>query len=243
MNRVTRRLAVIPARAGSKRLKGKNTKLFNDKPLIQHSIEAAQKSELFDSIVVTSDDPATLEIADACMVRGRQRPAELASDTATVNQTLIRLLDDLQADGELFDEMCCLYATAPLRSHHDVRKAQSMLASQATNFVIAVCRYLHTPYQALKRDDRKRLDLVWPEVGTIQSQKLPTPLVDNGSTYWTKIPAYREFKTFYGPGLAGFEMPIHRSIDIDTEEDFRLALALAQVPECHWQNEAISKIS
>lgn len=222
-----RRLAIIPARSGSKRLPGKNTKLLRNKPLVQYSIEAALKTGLFETVLVTTDDTNAYAIAEECGAVAWRRPPELAGDTASVNQTIHHVLQKMAGEDRHFDEICCLYATSPLRDSHDISEAHRLLEPGVCDFVIAVSRYMHSPYQALKLNEDGILSFIWPEVGVIQSQNLPVPLVDNGSTYWATTKAYLEQGSFYGSNLKGYEMPVQRSIDIDTQEDFDMAAMIS----------------
>lgn len=222
------RLAFIPARGGSKRLPRKNIIEFAGRPMIVHTIDAARLSGLFDAIAVSTEDKEIAAIARDAGAEVLARPRELAIDTATVNQTLGYTLESLEAEGRAFDQICCLYATAPLRGAADILAAHALLQPPAVNFVIAVCRYPYSPYQALVPEGDRGLRLMWPELGTRQSHTLPRPVVDNGSTYWADRAAYRACGTFYGPGLAGYEMPLSRSVDIDLQEDLEIALAFAR---------------
>jgi pseudaminic acid cytidylyltransferase len=221
-----RRLALIPARGGSKRLKRKNVVDFDGRPLICHTIAAALETALFDSVVVSTEDDEIAAVAAAAGARVLRRPPELAADTATVNQNLLYALDALARQGEHYDRLCCLYATAPLRTAADIVAAHRLLDPPQVEFVIAVARYPFPPYQALIGNAHGFLALNWPEYGAIQSQRLPEPLVDNGSTYWADVGAYRAARTFYGERMVGYEMPLSRSIDIDTADQLEVALAL-----------------
>jgi pseudaminic acid cytidylyltransferase len=226
-----KRLAIIPARGGSKRLPKKNVLSFAGRPMIAYSIEAARQSKLFDTVLVSTEDP---EIAAAARAEGAEvmtRPAELATDTATVNQTLLAALHALARAGRSWDRFCCLYATAPLRSAADLIAMEKLLDPPHVCFVMAVSAYGLPPHQAMVRDDRGYLRFQWPELGQRRASDLPAFVVDNGSTYWADVEAYRKQQTFYGDTLLGYEMPLSRSIDIDTREQFDLALATRQLLE------------
>ncbi|MEK9968293.1 MAG: pseudaminic acid cytidylyltransferase [Ferrovibrio sp.] len=221
------RIAIIPARGGSKRLPRKNVMAFNGRPMLHYSISAALGSGLFRDVIVSTEDPDIAESARTAGAEVLSRDPNLSTDTATVNQVLIHCLDILGSQGRTYEQVCCLFATAPLRTADDIRKAHALLNPPKVNTVIAVSTYPLPPFQALITDESGYLKLKWPEEGQMQSQKLPRLLVDNGSTYWATMAAYRQEKTFYGDKMVGYEMPFLRSVDIDTEEDFRLAQAIA----------------
>jgi CMP-N-acetylneuraminic acid synthetase len=225
-----RRIAIIPARGGSKRLPRKNVMDFKGKPMLHYSVSAAKESGLFTDVVVSTEDAAIADCARAAGAEVLGRSSELATDTATVNQVLIATLDMLEAGGRRYDELCCLFATAPLRNAADIRGVHALIDPPRVMTAIAVSAYPLPPFQALVADEDGYLKLKWPVEGQMQSQKLPKLLVDNGSTYWARMEAYRAEKTFYGAKMVGYEMPFQRSVDIDTQDDFDLALAVAGIP-------------
>ena len=113
-------VCVIPARGGSKRLPRKNVVEFFGKPMIAYSIEAATASKRFERIVVSSDDPETLEIARKYGADPVERKSSLASDTARISEVLLDFLDQEEAAGRKYDVLACLLAAAPLRRAEDV---------------------------------------------------------------------------------------------------------------------------
>ena len=226
-----KRIAIIPARGGSKRLPRKNILTFAGRPMIAYSIEAARQSRLFEAVLVSTEDPEIAKVARAEGAEVMARPAELATDTATVNETLLAVLDMLGRAGRSWDQLCCLYATAPLRSAADLIAMQKLLDPPRVCFVMAVSAYGQPPHQAMVRDNKGYLRFQWPELGACRASDLPTFVVDNGSSYWADVEAYRRQRTFYGDSLVGYEMPLNRSIDIDTPEQFDLALATMQLLE------------
>jgi pseudaminic acid cytidylyltransferase len=226
-----KRIAVIPARGGSKRLPRKNIMEFKGRPMIHYTIDAARESDLFSDIIVSTEDSEIAECARAAGAEILVRDASLSTDTSSVNQVLLDTVGKLGEQGRDYKEICCLFATAPLRNSTHIRGAHSLLAPPRVNTVIAVSKYPLPPFQALVQDEDGYLKLNWPEVGQIQSQNLPTLLVDNGSTYWATMDAYQKEKTFYGDTMIGYEMPFHRSVDIDTSADFNLALAVSNISD------------
>lgn len=224
-----KRIAIIPARGGSKRLPRKNIAPFGGKPIIAHTIEAAFQTELFATIVVSTEDA---EIADAASRYGARvllRPKELASDVAQVKDVCLQVLADEEAAGRTYDMFACLYATSPLRNAADIAATVALFEPGKCEFSMAVAEFPYPPFQALKVQADGSLEPMWPELVNKRSQEIGKLVVDNGSTYCVGVEAFRRHKSFYGPGLRGYAMPFARSIDIDVEADLQLARLFAGV--------------
>lgn len=213
-----RKIAVIPARAGSKRLEGKNKLPFRGRPLVEHTMLAARESGVFDKILVSSDDAEILKFAARHELDIEARKPELGGDTATVTDVCVDILE--RNPG--YDFMCCLYATAPLRTAEDIRNSFKLLQDSKAAAVICATRYLHPAHQALCPDGDGGWKLAFPEWGQKQSQSVPPLRVDNGGCYWVRVPEFLNKRTFYLKPLQIHEMPIDRSIDLDTPEDWAL---------------------
>ncbi len=222
-----RRVALIPARGGSKRLPRKNVADFLGRPILAYTAEAALESGLFERVVVSSEDPEILDIASRCC-EVDARPAALATDTARVLDVCLEFLDRQEAEGRSYDVLCCLYATAPMRTARDMAGVVGLLEPGVCGFAMAVAAYPLPPQQALVSDGRGGLRAMWPELLARRSQDVPRMLCDNGSTYAVLVEDFRRGRSFYGPGLRGFEMPFVRSVDIDEPDDLVLATALAR---------------
>ncbi|MBM3231744.1 acylneuraminate cytidylyltransferase family protein, partial [Candidatus Peregrinibacteria bacterium] len=142
---MSKSLAIIPARGGSKRFPGKNTALFRGKPLVEHAIDVARESGVFAAICVSSDDPQVLSIAKSKQVDIiHERPADLATDTAqlkTVCQTVLE-------GNPGYDSFGLLIPVSPLRTPEDIRKAHALLQSKDVNTVLSVVRYTHSPLRS-----------------------------------------------------------------------------------------------
>ena len=221
-------IAIIPARGGSKRLPRKNVIDFLGRPMLAFTIEAVCESGCFERIVVSTEDAEIADIAFSLGADVDRRAAELATDQARVTDVCLDLLDREAASGRHWTTMACLYATAPMRNAGDIRATLRLLEPGHCQFAMAVTRYALPPHQALKLADDGSLSPMWPELIEQRTNDLPPLVVDNGSTYAADVQAFRRHKTFYGPTLRGYEMPRHRSVDIDTAEDYELALLVAK---------------
>lgn len=215
-----KRLALIPARGGSKRLPRKNILPLAGRPIVAHSIAAALNSELFDRVLVSTEDA---EIAAAARAAGADiisRSDELASDTARVVEVCLDALSQEDKAGRSYDLLCCLYATAPLRDASDIAGVVGLVRPGECDFAMAVTSYDYPPTQALRPTADGSLAPMWPDALDLPNSVVSTLCVDNGSTYAVSVEAFRHHRDFYGPGLKGWRMPRARSVDLDTVEDF-----------------------
>ena len=178
------RIAIIPARGGSKRIPRKNIKEFCGKPILAYSIEAALNSQLFDEVMVSTDDA---EIADIAKQYGASVPflrsAETANDFAILKDVLNEVLSEYKELGKEFDEICCILPTAPLVETADIIKSHEILEREKCISVVPVVKYSYTIFRSLKIENG-RLDMNWPENFPKRSQDLPDAYHDAGLFYW-----------------------------------------------------------
>lgn len=225
---MTKRLAIIPARGGSKRLPRKNILLFLGKPIIAYTIEAALESGQFERVVVSTEDTEIAEISRRFGAEVDIRPTVLATDSATVVGVCEEFLAREKSAGSEYDVLCCLYATAPLRTASDIVETIKLIEPNSCDFSMAVTRYAHYAHQALCKTEEFYLTPMWPNVVGLRSDVVGELVVGNGSTYCAEVSAFFRVKSFYGPRLRGYEMPLSRSIDIDTRDDFEMAEAMSK---------------
>lgn len=222
-----RRIAIIPARGGSKRHPRKNIVDFHGSPIISYPIRAALDSGQFEKVVVSTEDEEIAGIAAAAGAEIVDRPEELATDTARVVDVCLHVLDVMEQRGEHFDVMFCIYATAPLITGDDIVAMSDIAAPGKNDFVMAVTDYPFPPHQAMRMDEDGRLQPMWPEMATLRSQEVGDTFIDNGTIYATSAQAFRKHRSFRGDGVAGYFIPRSRSVDIDTREDLEMALYFA----------------
>lgn len=222
-------VALIPARGGSKRLPRKNILPFMGKPMIAHTIEAAQRTGLFARVVVSTEDQEIAEIARRYGAEVAERNPDLATDKATVRAVAQDfLLSEAQA-GRPYEILCVLYATAPFRTAQDISAVHALIEPEMCHHALAVCEYEQPPHQALKlTSDKGDIAPMWPELVAQRSDALPKFLVDNGSTYCVMVKDFLKDQNFYAPAMRGHIMPRWKSVDMDTPEDFELAQFFAE---------------
>lgn len=226
---MTTRLAIIPARGGSKRLPRKNLLPLNGKPILAHPIGACLDSGLFDRVIVSTEDP---EIADAARRAGAEvldREAELASDESTVADVCADVLDRLSGDGFAADVFCVVYATAAFLTAEDLEKSLPLLERPpGANIVLGVSEYNLQPQQALRGSDGYLVPM-WPELIRRKSQYLPRFVASNGTFCWVQTVKFIEEGNFPLERMRGYEISRLRAVDIDTAEDYAIALAITEM--------------
>lgn len=221
-------ICIIPARGGSKRLPRKNVADFLGKPIIAYTVEAAlQCADLFSRVLVSTEDEEIAEIAKRAGAELARRPPELASDKARIVDVCIDLIDSEAMAGRSYDVLCCLFATAPMRTADDIRNTMSLINPGRVDFAMAVTNYDLPAHQAMRQNADGTLSAMWPDLVNARSQDIGELLCDNGSTYAASIEPFRRHRTFHGPGVLGYHMPRRRSIDIDLPEDLDMARLIA----------------
>lgn len=195
--------------------------------MLAHTVDAAIESGCFARVVVSTEDD---EIAEAARRAGalvdRRRP-ELATHQVGLVDVCLDFLDREEREGRPWQNLACLYATAPMRNAKDIRDTMALLEPGHCGFAMAVTSYDHYPHQALKFEAGAALIPMWPDLVTKRGSDLPPLRCGNGSTYAVNVAEFRKHRSFYGPNLRGHDMPRDRSVDIDTRDDLEFAIWLA----------------
>ena len=224
------KLAIIPARGGSKRIQGKNIKLFHCKPMIAYSIEAAQESGCFDKIIVSTDDQ---EIADIAMKYGAEvpfmRPAEIADDHATTMDVIQHAIGWCESKNITVDLLCCIYATAPFISSSDLAKGLELVSTGDIDYAFSATSFAFPIQRAISLNDNSSVQMLQPEHLNTRSQDLQEAFHDAGQFYWGKVSAFKAGKPFFSLSSKAILIPRKRVQDVDTLEDWEFAEALYAV--------------
>jgi N-acylneuraminate cytidylyltransferase len=228
-----KRVAVIPARGGSKRIPNKNIRLFCGKPILAYTIQAARDSGLFEKIIVTTD---STEIADVAREYAAQVPflreAQLADDHTPVAQATVDALARLEAEGDRFEAVAQLMANCPLRDAGDIVASWNHFARSGARFQITIAPYLlQNPAWAVMRGMDGRLSPVFNEHFSTRSQDLPPVFCPSGAIWWAQTSALRETKSFHTSATIGWEIAWEHGLDIDTPDDWRVAETLASMTQ------------
>ncbi len=226
-----KRLAIIPARGGSKRIPRKNVKNFLGKPIIQYSIEAAINSNLFTEIMVSTDDK---EIAKIVSNLGASVPflrsSKTADDHATLSDVLNEVIDDYHEANKRFDQICCLLPTAPFITADHLVKALTLMEENGYHTVFPVKKFSYPIQRALKMDDSTgKVAMIWPENLNTRSQDLTPSYHDCGQFYWLNTAGFLKERKLFTNNSGVIVLPEIEVQDIDTQEDWKNAEAKYQI--------------
>lgn len=218
------KLAIIPARGGSKRIPRKNIKLFCGKPMIAWTIEAALQSRCFDKIVVSTDDPEIAEIAwHAGAEVPFQRPQSLSDDHTGTIPVIQHAIDWYLQREQAISQVCCIYATAPFLRPSDLRTGQANLAVQQAGYVFAATSFPFPIQRAFSLNENGQIAMFHPEHFNTRSQDLEDAYHDAGQFYWGTPEAWLAGNPIFGSNSSTVLLPRHRVQDIDTLEDWQRA--------------------
>ncbi len=219
---MSKRLAIITARGGSKRIPGKNIKEFCGKPILCYSIEAAKKSGVFDEIMVSTDDE---KIADIARANGASVPfmrsEQTANDYASTDDVIREVLLEYQKRGQEFDSFCCIYPTAPFITGERLRAAMELLAK--ADSVMPVVPFSYPPQRGLIINHAGLVERQFPEHATTRSQDLPKVYHDCGQFYACRTAPFLAAGTTDVTNLVPLILSEMEVQDIDTPEDWELA--------------------
>lgn len=217
-------LAIVPARAGSKRLPKKNTKLLDGLPLVAYTFEAIKTSKYISTTITTSDCPEVLKVAAQYPnTYSLKRPAELASDKASMVDVLLHAADYAK-QLDIFDVICVLQPTSPLRTTQDIDKAIELYIEKQAKGVISLAKCQHSPLWATSLDTLGEFKLFMKGLTNTRSQDLKEFYQLNGAIYLVDNDLLLSSKKlFLDEDYYPFIMPTENSIDIDSLLDFKLA--------------------
>lgn len=221
------RLAVIPARGGSKRIPRKNLRMFAGKPMIGYAIDAAARSGVFDDIVVSTDD---LEIAEVSVQLGARvpflRPAELSDDQTPTVPVVRHAIRELAAQGKAAELVCCIYPGVPLLQAVTLRRGLDVLLQPGSRpYVFPVLPFPSPVQRALRRLPGGETEPFYPQYATVRTQDLEPAYHDAGQFYWGRAQAWLDGLTLHAHGTT-LVVPEDSAIDIDTPADWERAETL-----------------
>jgi N-acylneuraminate cytidylyltransferase len=215
------KIAVIPARGGSKRIPRKNIKEFCGKPMIAYSIEAALQSGCFDKVIVSTDDT---EIAEVARRYGAEvpfiRPAELSNDYTGTIPVIRHAVEWCMQQGVDAQLVCCLYATAPFVTPKYLQQGLHQIIEQDADYAFTVTSYAFPIQRAIKISPQLVIEMFDSNNFNTRSQDLEEAWHDAGQFYWGKAEAWLSEKIIFGPESTPVILPRHRVQDIDTFEDW-----------------------
>lgn len=231
-SRPGRVLGLIPAKAGSARLPGKNIMPLAGKSLLVRTIQVARKSGLCERLFVSTENMEVARIArDEGIELPFMRPEHLAHDPAGVVEVALHTLEMWKARGEVFDTLVILLPTSPFRMASDLISAMQAYLDLGVDFLMSVSREIHSPLSSLVMEGGRLLPL-HPEwlnrTGARATQALPDLVRCNGAITIVDVASFRRERNYYAYPLGAYQMPVERSLDIDTALEFEFAEFLAK---------------
>lgn len=216
-------IAIIPARGGSKRIPRKNSKDFLGEPIIAYSIEAAKQSNLFEEIMVSTDDELIAEIAikqgaSVPFLRSRKN----ADDYAVLADVIYEVLVAYQEIGKTFQNICCVLPTAPFVTASTINDGYSELLDNKFDSVFPILPFSFPIQRSLMLNDKK-VEMVWEEFLNTRSQDIEPRYHDAGQFYWLNCEAFLKNRILFTSNSGGIIISELQAQDIDTETDWKLA--------------------
>ncbi|RDB57730.1 pseudaminic acid cytidylyltransferase [Paraeggerthella hongkongensis] len=218
-----RKVAIITARGGSKRIPKKNIKEFFGKPIISYSIKAALESGLFDEVMVSTDSE---EIADVARSFGASVPflrsEENSSDFAGTEDVLGEVLKTYEKQGRAFDYFCCIYPTAPFVTPEKLKDSFAMLDASQCDGVLSVTAFSFPPQRGFVLGDNK-VSPVDVEAFNMRSQDLEAIYHDCGQFYWSRVSSFKRCSQLITDSTLGYVVSEMETQDIDNTSDWEMA--------------------
>lgn len=218
-----KRIAIIPARGGSKRIPRKNIKNFLGEPIIRFSIQSALECKCFDEVMVSTDDE---EIAEIAKKYGANVPffrsKEMSSDQAMTVPVLEEVLDKYKELGQCFDYLCCIYPCAPFLTAKRIKEAMSYVEKSEVESVVPVVKFSYPPQRCLVVRD-EMITMLYPENYNVRSQDLEPYYHDAGQFYCVKVDVLRKEKKMFLKKTKPVILSELEVQDIDNEEDWKMA--------------------
>ena len=218
-------IAIIPARSGSKGLKDKNIKELGGKPLMAYSIEAALKSNQFETVMVSTDSK---EYAKVASEYGAEVPffrsEKTSTDEAGSWDVVLEVLSNYVELGKTYDTVCLLQPTSPLRKVDDIINSYKMLEEKRADAITSVCEVDHSPWWTMKLpSDRSMKEFRKDRRINAPRQKLDMFYRLNGDVYIRKIKYINDGIEILEQNEYAYIMLKRNSVDIDTIDDFKYA--------------------
>lgn len=219
-----RRLLIIPARGGSKRIKNKNIKKFLNKPIIQYPLTSAKKSKLFNIIHVSTEDKSIFKLVKKIgFGPDFFREKKLGNNSVGISEVIKFVIKKYIETKKTFDEVWCIYPCSPLITEHDLKKI-SIYFKKQKNSLMTINEFPAPIFWALKKKKDKTIEHIFKTKSKIPSNKIEPFFYDNGCIIILKKKDF--LKNFNKIKFTGYEMPIYKSVDIDNMKDWKLALSL-----------------
>ena len=231
-----KKYVIMPARGGSKRIHQKNIKSFNGKPLILWTLSNLLSYDIFDEIIITTDDEEVANTCNSLNVKVlNNRPSYLSNDLSPTLPVIKFVLENYLELADPLDEVVCIYPGAVLLEKRDLVAAKSLFLQNNKRFVIAATKYSHPIQRSFIIDEKK--DVVVSNSGLIQqrTQDLDQYFHDAGQFYWGNKRLWKSSNSIL-ENCAAIEIPNSRIQDIDTPEDWERAEIMHNISLSKFKN-------
>jgi pseudaminic acid cytidylyltransferase len=214
-------VAIIPARGGSKRIPRKNLRNLGGKPAIAYPIELAIKSNIFERVIVTTDDS---EIAEVSLQFGAEVPfirgPELSDDFAITVDVISDAVRRLQHIGNTFEYVCCLYPVTPLLKPHRVIQSLEILQEGNWDYVFPAIEFPSPIERGFRKSESGLIDFRFPEFAHSRTQDIGRTFHDAGQFYYGRTDAWLSKKSVLNGNSTFIELDKNETVDIDDLEDW-----------------------
>lgn len=219
-----KRICIIPARAGSKRIPGKNIRVFHGQPIIGYPIAAALESGLFQDVMVSTDSEEIAAIAKSCGASVPfMRSASASTDAAATADVWREVISEYEVRGHRFDTVISIYPTAAFVTVEHLKEAVHLLDSQPDLDGVIPLLEFESPIQRGMRLNEGIVESLWPEHNTTRTQDLEPCYFDAGQFYLFRVTALKRFRSLREARRGAVVLSPFDAQDIDTEEGWRLA--------------------
>ena len=223
------KICVIPARGGSKRIFRKNIRIFCGKPMIAWAIDYALQANLFDKVIVSTDDELIAQVARSAGAETPfARPADLADDFTPTVPVIAHAIETCQTIGWEIEYACCIYPCVPFLQSSDLTAAFALMLENDAYFAYPVTDYAHPIQRAMRRLPNGHMQFFYPEHELTRTQDLEKSYQDTGLFYWGKASAWSAHMKMHTAGV-GLVIPNWRVVDIDNDDDWKRAELLFNV--------------
>ncbi len=215
------RIAIIPARGGSKRIPKKNIKFFHGVPMLEICIRKLQQTNVFDRIIVSTD---SREIADVADNAGAEIPFlrshELSDDYSDTRSVILDVIKRLEKEIESVDLVACVYPCIPLISVTEIKNIYHMALNNQKGYTFPVASFPYPVQRALYLNKRRNVEMLFPEHYSSRSQDLAETFHDAGCMYFATPQVWRQSSKIFSSMSRGVPIPRYMVQDIDTPEDW-----------------------
>ena len=218
------KIAIIPARSGSKRIPYKNIKTFKGKPIIFWALKTIINSKLFDKIIVSTDSKKIAKIgkkfkAEVPFIR----PKSISNDFASTTDVMKHSINWLQLKKISPKYICCIYPTAAFMSLKDLSDGYKKIRTNKWNYVFSAGKFNSSIFRSFKNNNLKGLKMIFPKFYNKRTQDIEETFFDAGQFYWGKTEAWKKSKPIFSKHSTLIEIPRWRIHDIDTIDDWKVA--------------------